>query len=403
MRLQRINIYYPAYLRQFYASQPDLKSMSYATQHAALMDDCYIWSDFWSVAMSRFGYETDEVVANVEPMQRRWARERDVRYNESNWLFEITRAQVKAFQPQILFVSDYATFSAAFLRRLKAEVPSIKLVLGWCGAPYRDASVFHEYDMVLCCIPELVEHFREQGHVSYHMNHAFSPRVLQQLNSEASPNVDFAFMGSIVKGNQFHLQREKLLLDLIDKTDLQLWADVAQTTPRERRQVAVRQLAYDAVYAAQRVGVPRTVLKATPLVQKITTWRERPQLSPDVDARLAVRAGPPLFGVDMFQQLHDTRVALNTHIDISPISASNVRLFEATGVGTCLLTDWKENMPALFEPDKEAVTYRDARECADKVRYLLEHDEERRAIAVAGQRRTLRDHTYTQRAEQLDA
>ena len=58
-------------------------------------------------------------------------------------------------------------------------------------------------------------------------------------------------------------------------------------------------------------------------------------------------------------------------------------------------------MPVLFEPDTEVVTYRDAEECAEKARYLLEHEAERRAIAQAGQRRTLRDHTYTQRADQL--
>jgi len=401
MRLQRINTYHSEYLRQFFARRPDLASQSYSQQHAALMDDCYIWADFWSVAMSKLGYQTDEVVANVEPMQKRWAQENNAKYDESSWLFEITAAQVRSFQPEILFVTDYATFSAAFLRQLRSEVASIKLVLGWCGAPYRDASVFGEYDLVLCCIPELVEHFREQGHTAHHLNHAFSSRVLEKINTQAAPNVDFAFMGSIVKRNQFHHQREQLLLDLIEKTDLRLWADISQSTVRERRQVAVRQLAFDAIDAAQRVGVPQSILNATPFVQKVTNWRERPQLAPDVDPRLAQRADSSLFGLEMFQQLHDTRVALNTHIDISPTSASNVRLFEATGVGTCLLTDWKQNIPALFEPDTEVVTYRNSEECAEKARYLLEHETERRAIAQAGQRRTLRDHTYTQRADQL--
>ncbi len=79
-----------------------------------------------------------------------------------------------------------------------------------------------------------------------------------------------------------------------------------------------------------------------------------------------------------------------------------MRLYEATGVGTCLLTDWKANLPNLFTLDVEVVAYRSAEECIEKVRYLLDHEDVRQAIAAAGQRRTLRDHTTRQRAEQLD-
>ena len=402
MRLQRINIYYPEFVQQFYSRQPGLEMRSYVQQHRALMDDCFLWSNFWSVALGELGYESEEIVANIEPMQKRWATEQGVEFDEPQWLFQIVLAQIKKFRPEILFVTDYSTFSASFIRQVKSEVPSIKLVLGWCGAPYRDGSVFNEYDLILCCIPELVEHFRSQGHTSCHLNHSFSPTVLERINVNAKPNVDFGFMGSVVKRELFHNEREKLLLDLVETTNLQLWTDVTRITSRDRRAVAVRQVAYDAVSAAKRLGVPQSVLAATPLVRKVANWRVRPDLPAPMDPRLIRRAQPPIFGVEMFQQLHDTKVALNSHIDISPLSASNIRLFEATGVGACLLTDNKSNLSTLFEPDREVVAFSSAEECAEKVRYLLEHESERKAIAQAGQRRTLRDHTFKQRAQQLD-
>jgi hypothetical protein len=402
MRLQRINIYYPEYVQQFYSRQPGLETQSYVQQHRALMEDCFLWSNFWSVALGELGYESEEIVANIEPMQKRWAVEQGVEFDEPQWLFQIVLAQIKKFRPEILFVTDYSTFSASFIHQVKSDVPSIKLVLGWCGAPYRDGSVFNEYDLILCCIPELVEHFRSQGHTAYHLNHSFSPTVLEKINSNSKPNVDFGFMGSVVKRELFHNQREKLLLDLVETTNLQLWTDVPRITLRERRAVTTRQIAYDAVSAAKRVGVPQSVLAATPLVQKVANWKERPELSAPMDPRLIRRAQPPIFGVEMFQQLHDTKVALNSHIDISPLSASNIRLFEATGVGSCLLTDNKSNLSTLFEPDREVVAFSSSEECAEKVSYLLEHESERIAIAQAGQRRTLRDHTFKQRAQQLD-
>jgi spore maturation protein CgeB len=108
-----------------------------------------------------------------------------------------------------------------------------------------------------------------------------------------------------------------------------------------------------------------------------------------------------LYGIAMFQKLHDSRVTLNTHLDASVGSASNMRLYEATGVGACLLTDWKANLKELFEPDVEVVVYRDSLECVAKYRELIADEPRRRRIAQAGQRRAMRDHTVAHRAEQL--
>jgi spore maturation protein CgeB len=104
----------------------------------------------------------------------------------------------------------------------------------------------------------------------------------------------------------------------------------------------------------------------------------------------------------MFQILCDSKMTLNIHADSSPQFASNMRLFETTGVGTCLITDWKENLPELFVPDKEVVTYRNAQECAEKMKWLLDHPQERAEIAAAGMARTLREHTFMHRAVELD-
>jgi spore maturation protein CgeB len=71
-------------------------------------------------------------------------------------------------------------------------------------------------------------------------------------------------------------------------------------------------------------------------------------------------------------------------------------------VGTCLVTEWRKNLSEFFEPDKEVVTYRSPEECLEKIKWLLEHPEECQAIAKSGQARTLKDHTFSQRAVQLD-
>jgi hypothetical protein len=402
MRLLKIGVYYPTYLEQFYARREGLAAEPSAAQHAALMHDCFGSSDFWTNALAGRGYETCDIVANAEPLQKRWAEERGVRYREDGWLFEITAAQIKAFRPDVIIVADYTTVTAPFIRLLRDENPSLRLVLGWCGAPYADPSVFRACDAVLSCVPELVEHFRAEGHRCHHLDHAFEPRVLGRLDPATEPAVDFSFIGSVVNQRRFHQGREKLLTELVERTGLRIWSEIERAAPRKRRTERARRLVGGGVRLAQRVGVPPAFMARGPLVWRAMDFASRPAPAPSVDARIARRARPPLFGLDMFRQLRASRVALNTHIDISTDNASNMRLFEATGVGACLLTDWKANLPRLFEPDAEVVTYRGTDECVEKVKYLLDHKSERRAVAAAGQRRTLRDHTFARRAERLD-
>ena len=107
-----------------------------------------------------------------------------------------------------------------------------------------------------------------------------------------------------------------------------------------------------------------------------------------------------VWGRSMFQILHNSKITINHHGSIPPY-ANNMRLYEATGVGTLLITDWKKNITDMFEPDKEIVVYRTPEECAELVQYYLDHDKEREKIAKAGQERTIREHTYHQRMEEL--
>lgn len=413
MRLLKLGIYYSAYLHQFYEQHPGLESQDYNIQHNALMDDCFGSSNFWTTALSNLGYETGDLIANAEPMQKMWAKEQGHTFNDSDWLFDITAAQVQAFRPDVLLVADYSTVTAKFLRHLKDICPSIHLVLGWCGAPFQDGSIFRECDVVLSCVPEMVDKFRENGHSSRHINHAFEPRILERIHKSAPSSVDFVFIGSIVKSNQFHIGREKILSKLVKETDLQIWSDTwpqpgatqQESTPIGGSAEAGKGGVFSAFQRPLRVST-RPLLG--PMARRASQIffgapNQLPSNSPTVDYHIQRRSRLPLFGLKMFQQLHDSRVALNTHIDISPISASNMRLFEATGVGACLLTDWKANLSELFELNSEVVAYRDAEECVAKVEYLLEHEGERRRIAADGQRRTLRDHTFDHRAAQLDA
>ena len=107
------------------------------------------------------------------------------------------------------------------------------------------------------------------------------------------------------------------------------------------------------------------------------------------------------WGLDMYKILSRSKVSFNRHIDVSLNYANNMRLFEATGMGSLLLTDKKSNLNKLFEIDKEIVTYSCKEEASEKFKFLIDNPRKASEIAIAGQARTLKDHTYEVRMKEL--
>jgi len=108
-----------------------------------------------------------------------------------------------------------------------------------------------------------------------------------------------------------------------------------------------------------------------------------------------------VWGADMYQALRRAKITLNSHIDMAGREAGNMRLFEATGVGAFLLTDFKDNLHNLFAPEREVVAWRSVDECLAAVDRYLANDDVRSTIAKAGQTRTMAQHTYRHRAAEI--
>lgn len=79
------------------------------------------------------------------------------------------------------------------------------------------------------------------------------------------------------------------------------------------------------------------------------------------------------------------------------------RNFEIPGCGGFQLSGDADNLEAYFRPDEEIALFRSRAELLDKIRYYLRHENERARIAQAGYERTLREHTYERRFNELFA
>ena len=86
------------------------------------------------------------------------------------------------------------------------------------------------------------------------------------------------------------------------------------------------------------------------------------------------------------------------HRGIAQIKA---RHFEISACGGFLMTSMADNLGDYYKIGEEIVAYKNTNELIEKIIYYLKNDEERKKIAEAGYERTIKDHTYNKRFEDI--
>jgi len=132
----------------------------------------------------------------------------------------------------------------------------------------------------------------------------------------------------------------------------------------------------------------------------LALWGPWKCLEPEDPLRNHIR-GAYLDGKRYAQVMRQTKIGVNV-MNMQCRGASNLRTFETTGLGTMLLTEYSEEQARdLFVEDREIVCFRSPEELREKAKYYLQHEVERRQIALAGQQRTMREHTLKHRIESI--
>jgi len=117
---------------------------------------------------------------------------------------------------------------------------------------------------------------------------------------------------------------------------------------------------------------------------------------------------PPVSDSELISLYSKSKISLgflDVYDNHDPISGVlrhlHLREFEAPMCGALYCTGYSEELAEMFEPGKEVLTYQDEGELLDKVRYYLRHENEGEKIRIAGRQRSLKDHTYQRRFDQL--
>jgi spore maturation protein CgeB len=393
MRIALLTVIYKNTIRSVYNSKPELKTLSYLEQKKVVDREISVWASGWENALIKKGFEFLSIPINVKPMQLKWAKEN---YFNSLDIHEIAYRQIEEFKPDILW---YDYFDIPLIRKIKSNVNSIKLVLGWTGSFIVDFEILKEVDLILSCAPETVGYLNQNGLEAKHLNHAFNPLLLKNVE-EKKIDYKFTFIGQVIRGKDYlHRRREKLLKLLGKELNLTIFSPTYNFGLKEIFISFFKKAIYVLLFPFTGIKWLRKEIEENEYLKEIVKSRNKLLLPYDFALKKKMR--PAVYEAEMYDIIFKSLVVLNIHADSSPEYASNMRLFETTGIGTCLLTDWRKNISDLFIDDKEIITYKSDSDCIEKAKWLLTNPEKCLEIGRAGQIKTLSHHTYDNRVEDL--
>jgi hypothetical protein len=362
MRYLFVDTYYPAFLSSFRRKNPQLERSSYKIQLRAILDEYFGTSDFYSRNLIALGQEAQDLIVNDEILQKRWAKENNINIGRNSlfdrlrslpytnrvmgnpsWSQKIVLEQIKKYKPDIVYMQNLSVLNPKTLR----EIKKYSFLVGQIASPPPAEENLKEFDLILTSLPNFVTKFRKMGIKSEYFRIGFEMSVLKEIGS-IRKKYDVTFVGSFTPQ---HGKGTEILEQVAKKISVHVWGQgIEYLDP------------------------------ASPLRRNYhgEAW-----------------------GLDMYRILAESKIVINRHIGIAGEYANNMRLYESTGMGAMLITDKKKNLKDMFKTDQEVVVYTDSEYLVNKVKYYLSHDDEREKIAKAGQKRTLKEHTYFTRMKEL--
>jgi spore maturation protein CgeB len=381
-----ISSVYDGYLEKFHSDKANHISHSYQEMYDRLMSDSTEFVASYVRTLRTKGVNANAVIANDSVLKRKWTEEYGD--NAENILF----SQVRHYSPDIVWVEDLRFTDEDFLSQLKLKFPFIRLLIAYHCAPVTPGSFskFLNFDFILTCTPGLKEEFESKGLRCYLVYHGFDTGLLPALSSTSKNKSDVLFSGTLKQGKGYHLERI-MLIDYLISNGLNISLFINLENVKTLNFKKILRFIYKSL---KTFGVTNP--------EKISRYLEygaEPVIS--YPKSILKNYSNPLFGYEMLALLAGSKIVLNNHGQVAGQFAGNMRLFEATGAGSCLVTDNKSNIKDLFEPGTEIIVYDDNQDCLKKITWLLQNDDERIKIARAGQQRTLKDHTVSRRCDTI--
>jgi len=370
-----------------------------------------------SCALEKKGYAVTDIYFGIRELQAKWADEHGLKIVERNWETQILDSQISRLRPEIIFIQTPSNWLLDFFKKMRKEWNFIKLIVihSVYGGNILDFSCA---DLLLMGTPRLVSRYKELGFKPELLYYYVDTSVLSKFVSTNRINRP-VFLGSSGFGHGYaHSARYWMLSELMAKTSLEIWENVVHSDEIPTIKNKLRNQIKN-ILSGQRFL--RKCIKKIPFQSRLSIlcteieneiqFRNKGLRVPDKSMReiYPKKCHLPVFGLKYYQLIGGSTVCFhkgcnNTHdlLDNLEGNAGALRMFEVTGLGTCLVADKAKNNTDLFVPGSEMLTYQTTEEAIELINYLIENPQKSSEIAKAGRKRCEVSHCSEVRAEQLD-
>ncbi len=372
LKFLQIDTFYENYLKDFYTQNHILRQASFFEQMKALQLDGFAAVHTLAPYMGEIGYEHLWIVGNSYFPQIKWAQENniDIR-NFSNLTLDIARYQIEAFQPDIIFTTNAMVFNSKFMRSLFIRP---KLIMGFQASDIPPNTDWSEFDVILSPLKLFREEALKYGAKNAEHFMPGFPTWIYSSIKKIQPIVDLVFCG------QWTLDQHKTRNELLEH--------IAKNSSTPGNEFAVKYFLSGAVD------------KLPNKVKSVTFGSKY-----GIEMHKALREGTIAFDAKgSVRSYYDQEKGLaNVPKYLGENETATMRIFEATGSGVFLLTQFSPNLKKYFKLGEEIETYENEKELIDKIRFYISHPLERQEIAENGKKRCHDNYSENKKVLEIDS
>ncbi len=362
---------YNWYYTQHYNANIHFEKKSYGEQINQLIEQQYYQSDSLGNCLKENNISSNYIIPHCYPLQKSWAKENSILlylkwllwkpfrsikarvFGKTNTFQSIAEetllAQIKEIKADVVYMHSGIWLGKELIEKIKNNCTL--LILQWsCPIGNWTSFPFDKFDIICTSSSGIQKHFAQKKINTHFLQQAVDKRILLTATDIKERKRSVVFIGSVHP--IIHKKRVSILNFLLEHIAIDIYCPENNTNEIS--------------------------------TQKIMQHKKG-----------------SLGGKEMFETYKKYKIALHIPGDDFLEDAGAKRLFEVTGSGTMLLAFHQESISEYFEIGKELITFKDEEDCLQKINYYLQNTAELEKIADAGRIRTLKEHTFENRANQL--
>ncbi|MEO6694989.1 MAG: glycosyltransferase [Ignavibacteria bacterium] len=338
---------------------PSIKSMSRKEFLEWIISLRGNFSDFYTHNLQKLGWEAeeffvtsyyidkvaDELYGKSKKIKKIKNKLKDkVRPVRKRWILNVIAGYIEKYKPDVILVREVIGLPSDFWKGYSNKI----LLVSRIAAPIPRLWSPADWDLILTSTTAYKTFFELNGIDSFINHNGFDERILKEVKNGTKKH-ELTFVGGL--GDRYWAERTKCVEYFAGKVDFKWWG-----------------------YNGNKYPEDHPINKSW---QGLTS------------------------GLEMLQIYSQSKIVFNDYGKVADGMAVNQRMFEVLGLGSFLLTRDAENLNKEY-PKNIFITYKDNKDCLDKINYYLKNEKEREEIAEAGQKYLLNNFTYVKLMNELD-